>query len=174
MAFVAWLIPWKRFLPFLPHISGGLGIALLLALAWGARVNALRGHYKQQLATLTVQIQAVGEITKATDKTWRRTEQLWAADAARLEEERKDEMARLDARADALAAELRKRPMRPARSAAAAQGAAAGVRPAPAGGCTGAELYREDAEFLLGEARRADAIRTALNQCIAQYDKVAQ
>jgi hypothetical protein len=48
-------------------------------------------------------------------------------------------------------------------------GAAAG---APVSGATGAELSREDAEFLAGEAARADAIRGALTACYTQYDAV--
>jgi hypothetical protein len=37
---------------------------------------------------------------------------------------------------------------------------------------TGAELYREDSEFLIGEAARADQIRAALRTCTAQYNAV--
>lgn len=36
-------------------------------------------------------------------------------------------------------------------------------------GCTGAELYRADAQFLVGLATRADAIRLQLAQCQAAY-----
>ena len=45
--------------------------------------------------------------------------------------------------------------------------------PAPAGTgplCGGAGLYREDADFLVGEAARADGLRAAYLQCEAQYD----
>lgn len=38
---------------------------------------------------------------------------------------------------------------------------------------TGAELYREDAEFLAGEAARADQIRLALVTCRTQYQVMA-
>ena len=37
-------------------------------------------------------------------------------------------------------------------------------------GTTGAELSREDAEFLAGEAARADRLRSALNACYQQYE----
>jgi hypothetical protein len=36
---------------------------------------------------------------------------------------------------------------------------------------TGAQLSREDAEFLARESARADAIRTALNYCYTLYDE---
>lgn len=39
-------------------------------------------------------------------------------------------------------------------------------------GATGSELYREDAEFLIREAARADEIRAGLKECYASYDHV--
>ena len=39
-------------------------------------------------------------------------------------------------------------------------------------GCTGAELHREDGEFLAGEATRGDVLRAELTRCYDQYDKV--
>lgn len=40
-------------------------------------------------------------------------------------------------------------------------------------GATGAELSREDAEFLIGEAARADGLRSALAACYSYADTVA-
>jgi hypothetical protein len=42
----------------------------------------------------------------------------------------------------------------------------------PAGGCTGAQLYRPDAEVLIGLARDADQLRLALRACIAHATEV--
>lgn len=42
------------------------------------------------------------------------------------------------------------------------------------GGCTGKELYREDAEFLARIAREADEMRIALKQCYSQYDSLTR
>jgi len=39
---------------------------------------------------------------------------------------------------------------------------------------TGSTLFAEDAEFLIGEAARADKLRTALDACYKQYDQVAK
>ena len=39
---------------------------------------------------------------------------------------------------------------------------------------TGTTLFVEDAEFLIGEAARADTIRTALDACYKQYDEVTR
>jgi len=40
----------------------------------------------------------------------------------------------------------------------------------PAESCTGTELYRQDAEFLIREAARADEVVIQLMQCQAQYN----
>ena len=57
--------------------------------------------------------------------------------------------------------ELRKRPSRPAEISSNGQS------------CSGLSLYAEDAIFLTREAARADIIRSALEACYNQYDKVA-
>lgn len=41
-------------------------------------------------------------------------------------------------------------------------------------GATGAELYREDASFLVGFARDAEELKTHLNACYMQYDVVRE
>jgi hypothetical protein len=41
-------------------------------------------------------------------------------------------------------------------------------------GATGAELSREDAEFLSREAARADTVVEQLNYCIAQYQSITK
>jgi hypothetical protein len=41
-------------------------------------------------------------------------------------------------------------------------------------GCTGAELYRENAEDLIREAARADTIREGLTSCYSQYDSIRE
>lgn len=62
---------------------------------------------------------------------------------------------------------LRNRPERPAdRGDGVPAVAGAG---AAAAGCTGAELHRQDAEFLVRESARADQLRVALQSCRAGY-----
>lgn len=65
---------------------------------------------------------------------------------------------------------LQSRSARPA-AAGADSGRSPSTGDAPRFG-TGAELYREDSEFLIREAARADQIRAALRTCTAQYDAV--
>jgi len=76
-----------------------------------------------------------------------------------------NETAKLATNVRNLSNSLRNRPERPAVPASAASSAAA-----TAPGCTGAELYKPDGEFLVREAARADAIRIAMIQCQAAYD----
>lgn len=67
---------------------------------------------------------------------------------------------------DRIIAGLRNRPSRPAPSPASP------IDPAPAepaASCTGATLYREDGEFLAGEAARAERILSELGACQKQY-----
>ena len=47
---------------------------------------------------------------------------------------------------------------------------AAAPTPCNCKGGTGADLSRPDGQFLVGEAARADILRTALEACYAQYD----
>lgn len=55
-----------------------------------------------------------------------------------------------------------------------------GANPATAGdgkvapGCTGAELYRQDGEFLAREAARADTLRLELARCYRAWDKARE
>ncbi len=76
--------------------------------------------------------------------------------------------AALAADRDALLARLQSRPTRPTLpNSAVVQSAGDGQA---ARGCTGAELYREDASVVVGESERADKIRIALVGCYRDYD----
>jgi len=78
---------------------------------------------------------------------------------------RKDKNAQIDAINNQLFAalsELRSRPSRSQYSATVGQDG------------TGRSLSAEDAEFLIGEAARADKLRAALDACYQQYDAVVK
>lgn len=79
--------------------------------------------------------------------------------------DRTNEIARIDRLHAAALDSLRSRPERPA---AAGLPTTAGLV-APARGCTGADLFREDAAVVVGIARDADLVRAALNECRAGY-----
>jgi len=84
------------------------------------------------------------------------------ANMDKLREDKRRETARLNATVRALTDSLRNRPERPDVPASASAGDGAT-------GCTGAELYRQDSQFLISEAARADTIRIALKACQDAY-----
>jgi hypothetical protein len=89
----------------------------------------------------------------------------------KLRQEKDSEAKHLAARFQRVIDGLRHRPERPA--APDAVPATAGVVVA-APACTGAELYRPDAEFLAREAERADQLRIALKECQASYNEARE
>lgn len=114
---------------------------------------------------------AVSQAQKAADKARAdaetKTRQLQTeADQAR--KDKSDALDELGRTHRALAERLRQRPARP--TGGAGLPAPASTGPA-AGGCNGAQLYREDGEFLAREAARADTIRIELQACHAAYER---
>jgi hypothetical protein len=100
----------------------------------------------------------------------RNKEQALQASADLLRKDKDREIRDLNARAAALTNSLRVRPERPAPETRPVPSTAS-VGPAPAG-CSGPELYRQDAELLVREAERGDQLRAALKQCYAQYESL--
>lgn len=100
----------------------------------------------------------------------REKEQQLQTSADRIRQEKDREIRNLNARATALSNSLRDRPERPAAVASTVPGTAS-TGPASAG-CSGPELYRQDAELLIREAERGDQLRAALKQCYAQYETI--
>lgn len=152
-------------LPF-PQIAAGFGgLSIVLAgLVWlqGERMH----RWKVDAQTKGRTLNEIATKTKATDRLWRTVEKQLAANASKIEKEKNDEISSIAAVRDGLLEQLRTRPGR---------GTATGAAPTAAngqaaGGSTGAQLYAEDAGFLVREAARADEIRVSLKACYAQYD----
>lgn len=80
-----------------------------------------------------------------------------------------DETSKLANHVRNLSDSLRSRTERPAVSASATTSAEQ-----RADGCTGAELYKSDSEFLVRVAERADTIRIALIQCQQAYQEASK
>lgn len=93
----------------------------------------------------------------------REKEQVLQSNADKIREEKNREIRQLNDRVAVLTDSLRKRPERPKVSETSGAGPRA---------CTGAELYREDGEFLIRLAREADEIRLAYRQCLDQYQSL--
>lgn len=107
------------------------------------------------------------EAARAAEASARAKEQAATVTLATIEQKASDEKKRLSADLAAAHRELRNRPERPSGDDVR-KGPAVGV------GCTGAQLYRSDVEFLLGEAARADGLRIALGRCQAAYDQAVK
>jgi hypothetical protein len=89
----------------------------------------------------------------------------------KLKRTHRDQTTRIAAAHADLVDSLRDRPDRP--SDGGVPGAAtAGT--GPTAGCTGAQLYRPDGEFLAREAARADELRAALGVCAAAYNALTR
>lgn len=86
--------------------------------------------------------------------------------ADKLRKAKDDEIRSVNARADALFKRLRDRE---SRAEGMPETASVGR-----GSCTGAQLYREDGEFLVRLAREADELRIAYKQCRDQYETIRQ
>jgi hypothetical protein len=150
-----------------------LGFVLAVAAAGGA--GLYQGH---ELGVAEVQQkwdkERAAQMAEhaAAQAAAREKEQELQASADLLRKDKDREIRDLNARATAIANSLRDRPSRPTTEASALPStASAGCAPSS---CTGAGLSREDAQFLAGEAARADELRASLKQCHAQYQAIRQ
>lgn len=113
------------------------------------------------------QVQAERDSEKATAVTAQRDKEAeLQANMDKLREEKNRETAKLRRTVAALTDSLRDRPERPAVPASTSAGDAGR-------GCTGAELYREDAELVVAESERAEIIRITLKKCQDAYRKAS-
>ena len=144
-------------------------IAAILAVAgWAIYANGLAAGRAEIQAQWDRQRIADAAATVQAALRARTREQALQSTADKIREEKNREIRHLSAARDAALRELRNRDERPAGSVhPAADDQAAGAGPGTS--CTGAQLYRSDAEFLVWEAARADEVRTHLSECRAAY-----
>lgn len=83
----------------------------------------------------------------------------------KLEENKNEQIQILSSDVDVLRSKLRKRPSREYVTVYR-------DNPSTEGACTGAELYKEDGEFLIGEAARAERVLIERNFYYEQYEQV--
>lgn len=145
-----------------------LGTTLVVAAAGAGGLYKGRalGMAEVQQAWDNEKTQQYAAYAEAQDAA-RLREQALQASADKLRKDKDAEIRNLNARATALTNSLRERPSRPTTDSSSVPSTAS-VGPAPAS-CTGSGLSREDAEFLAGEAARADELRASLRQCLNQY-----
>lgn len=139
-----------------------LGLALVAALAVAIAVHFHGGREKAEADLEATRGQVTALTARVNQEQSARATERKLVIAAHAAQEKADEEKRdLAARYDALRDSVRKRPERPA---------PASDVPAPAAdaegaqGCTGAELYRGDAEAFIRLAERADELRRLFKQ----------
>lgn len=145
-------------------VLGGIGIFLALIGAfwkgYGAGKESVQAEWnKERLAHSQA-------LTEAIQKG-RDTERQMQSQADKFQTEKRNEIDRITRQHRAVVDSLRNRPERPASPVSGSAGTPQGQS-----GCTGVGLHREDAEFLIGEAARADKIRAELEACYIQYDNI--
>ena len=148
--------------PIVLRVLPYIGVfAAALALGWqvngwrlNTKIEALEASYARQYA--------------AAQQKARQTEQSMQAAADKLRRDKDAQINSLNTRVRTLTAQLQSRPQRPSTSSITPD-ARLGLT---ASGCSGAELYREDGEFLIREAARADTLREGYRQCTQQYETV--
>ena len=132
-------------LPISFYIYAGLAVIALAGVGYGKYEHTVFEEYKaEEVANARLKEH---QLQDATDQI------------------RKDKDAQINAINNQLAnalIELRSRPSRNDKVSVNGQGG------------TGATLYAEDGQFLIGEAARADKLRAALQSCYAQYDEVTK
>jgi hypothetical protein len=143
-------------IPSLGRIIPIIGIVLAFSAGWitnGWRLNA---------SIASLQASYAEERGRVLQEVRNREKSLFEA-SERIRKDRDAKIRNLDGRLRTVTAELQQRQKRDSRES---------TDTAACSGATGAELSREDAEFLAREASRADQVVENLNYCIRQYDKV--
>lgn len=143
------------------------------AFAGAMATNCATGHQRDTARTALATLKAEtaqaetqrSEVARLAEASHRQRERDHAAAIATTTQKAADEKRTLTALVASLRHSLRDRPERPA----AGGGAVPGGAGSPVA-CTGAQLYRADAQFLVGESERADGLRIQLADCRARYD----
>ncbi len=147
-----------------PYLILGVVFAVGVAGAGGLYKGHKLGKAEVQQAWDKEKAEQYAAYAKAQEEA-RAKEQELQATADQLRREKDEEIRSINAKSAALASQLRDRKERPTQTGSVSSTASVG-----SSGCTGKDLYRSDSEFLVGIAREADELRTALKQCYTQYE----
>jgi hypothetical protein len=138
--------------------------------AWQAHGKGKRSGMDKVQALWTAERMATTIAQAEEAAKARQTEQALQAALTKQRMEHRNEINRIARKHTALVHSLQQRAQRPDSLASVPQSATAGIEPAT--GCTGAQLYRQDGEFLAREAARADQLRLALKTCISDRAQI--
>lgn len=141
---------------------GVAGGAVPTRLVYVAKIDRINAQHTEELRQR--------EVKRGDDeRAARARESTLALRAGQIEQEKINEVDRIRALLAAADVRLQNRPDR--------KPAGAGGMPAPTPACqgsTGAELSKQDGQFLTGEAARGDELRAALSACYGAYDSVGR
>jgi flagellar motor protein MotB len=151
-----------------PYFLLGSLVAVIAAAGAGYFQGSQHGQAKVQNLWDKEKAAQYAEYAKAQEEA-RKKEQELQANADQLRQEKDREIRNLNARATALTNSLQQRPS--STSQAGSVSGSSGIGSSIAG-CSGKNLFREDAESLVQIAIEADTLRLALKQCYAQYDSI--
>jgi hypothetical protein len=154
-----------------PYLILGAVLAIGAAATGGYYSGRNSGMAEVQQAWDKEKTAQYTQYAKAMEESVEKQQQLQMG-ADRLRQEKDREIRDIAARNTALVNSLRDRQSRPTTQTGTVPNSTGAGSTVTA--CTGAELYRPDAEFLAREAARADELRVALKQCFAQYEAVRQ
>lgn len=143
----------------------GMSGLLVLALA-GTHWQAYRMGAQAVHTAWTAEKLAQAEQTRALVAEAAATTDRLQIEADQLRKTKNAQIARLNADLSAALASLSDRPARPGATGVPAAAGAGDLAP----GCTGAQLYRDDGEFLTRLAADADQLRIGLQACYAGYE----
>lgn len=143
------------------HVANSIVcLAIGGAIAW----NVQGWRLGDEIADLRA---SYADAARSAEASARAKEQAAATTVAQIEKEARNAQKTLSDQLAAARRELRNRPERPS-------GGDVSKSPASGVGCTGAQLYAPDAEFLVGHAARAESVRLQLEACKARYDQAVK
>ena len=150
----------------MPWLNPTLILAFIISLGVSGGVGFIYGNSHGK-AKVTQQWdkekKQIAEAVAAELERVRAKETKIQANADKQRKAKNEELRIVTARSAAIIDGLRKRPERGDRTEMPQSAGTGG------GSCTGANLYRDDSEFLVRLARQADEISLAYKQCVAQY-----
>ncbi len=149
-----------------PWVILGAAIALVAVFGYGYWEGDAAGQAKVQQQWDREKAELHAQYAKEVEKA-REKEQNWQQAADNIRQEKDRELKKVADTNRILLNSLRDRPSRTTQGSTVPGSTSSGQS-----GCTGKELYREDGEFLVGLAREADELRSALRQCYKQYESV--
>lgn len=151
-----------------PALALALAASLAGNVASWAKLSAERNAHQSFRLEIAQAEQLRSETARIAEAGNRAKERTQAETLQAITQKAADEKNRITADLRAALDSVRNRPQRPA-----AGGGAVPPGAADPVACTGAGLFRSDAEFLVRESARADGLRLQLSACQAAYNAAA-